>query len=128
MGKYLDKCCEDEWDITRGRKKIKGNQIIETEDVEEIENKNKEEYGWLAPDGTFYPVNFGSHEAWTAIYLLKLYRQGKITYEQVRRKDNGYIGDLLTDMGWILIHNPHVYDFKITRNLSKRVTNKQKEY
>lgn len=31
-------------------------------------------------------------------------------------------------MGWILIHNPHGYDFKITRNLSKRVTNKQKDY
>ena len=128
MGKYLDQCCEDAWDVIRGRKKIVGNKIIKIGDVKEVESKSKENYGWLAPDGTFYSVEFGNHQAWAAEYLLKLYREGKISYEQASRKDNGDIGDLLTDMGWILIHNPHGYDFKITRNLSKRVTNKQKEY
>lgn len=127
MGKYLDQCCEDAWDVIRGRKKIIGNKIIDIEDVEETVNK-REEYGWLAPDGTFYPVEFGNHQAWDSEYLLRLYHEGKISYEQVRCKDNGDVGDLLTDMGWILIHNPHGYDFKITRNLSKRVTNKQKDY
>lgn len=128
MGKYLDQCCDDAWDVICGRKKIVGNKIIKIEDVKEVESKSKENYGWLAPDGTFYPVEFGNHQAWAAEYLLKLYRKGKISYEQASRKDNGDSGDLLTDMGWILIHNPHGYDFKITRNLSKRVTNKQKEY
>lgn len=73
-------------------------------------------------------MEFGNHQAWASEYLLRLYREGKISYEQVRREDNGDVGDLLTDMGWILIHNPHGYDLKITRNLSKRVTNKQKDY
>lgn len=128
MGKYLDQCCEDAWDVIRGRKKIVGNKIVNIKDTEEIENKNKEVYGWLAPDGTFYSVEFGNHQAWASEYLLRLYREGKISYEQARREDNGDVCDLLTDMGWILIHNPHGYDFKITRNLSKRVTNKQKDY
>jgi hypothetical protein len=128
MGKYLDQCCDDAWDVIRGRKKIVENKIIKIEDVEEIKNKNEEEYGWLAPDGTFYSVEFGNHQVWASEYLLKLYREGKISYEQARLKDNDDAGDRLIDMGWILIHNPHGYDFKITRNLSKRVTNKQKDY
>lgn len=128
MGKILDQCCEDAWDVIRERKKIVGNKIIEIKDINCIENENQKEYGWLAPDGTFYSVEFGNHQVWAAEYLLKLYSEGKISYEQASRNDNGDVGDLLTDMGWILIHNPHGYDFKITRNLSKRVTNKQKEY
>lgn len=128
MGKYLDQCCDDAWDVIRGRKKIIGNKIVSIEEAEEIENKNKEVYGWLAPDGTFYSVEFGNHQAWASECLLRLYREGKISYEQARREDNGDVGDLLTDMGWILVHNPHGYDFKITRNISKRVTNKQKDY
>lgn len=51
MGKYLDQCCKDAWDVIRGRKKIVGNRIVNIEVAEEIENKNKEVYGWLAPDG-----------------------------------------------------------------------------
>lgn len=128
MGKYLDQCCNDAWDVIRGRKKIVGNKIIDIEGVEGIEKKSEEVYGWLAPNGKFYPVEFGNHQAWASEYLLKLYHDGEISDEQARPKDNGDVGDLLTDMGWILIHNPHGYDFKITRNLSKRVTNKQKDY
>lgn len=128
MGKVLGQCCDDAWDVIRGRKKIVGNKIINFESAKEIENKSKEVYGWLAPDGLFHPVEFGNHQAWASEYLLKLYREGEISYEQTRHEDNGDVGDLLTDMGWILIHNPHGYDFKITRNLSKRVTNKQKDY
>lgn len=128
MGKYLDQCCEDAWDVIRGRKKIIGNKIVNIEDTEETDKKNKEEYGWLTPDGTFHSVEFGNHQAWASEYLLKLYCEGKISYEQTRPKENGDVGNLLTDMGWILIHNPHGYDFKITRNLSKRVTIKQKDY
>lgn len=128
MGKYLDQCCNDAWDVIRGRKKIVGNKIIDIEGVEGIEKKSEEVYGWLAPNGKFYPVEFGNHQAWASEYLLKLYHDGEISDEQARLKDNGDVGDLLTDMGWILIHNPHGYDFKITRNLSKRVTNKQKDY
>lgn len=128
MKKYLKQCCDDAWDIICGRKKIVGNKIVNIEDTEVIKRKNKEVYGWLAPDGTFYSVEFGNHQTWASEYLLKLYREGKISYKQTIRENNGNASDLLTNMGWILIHNPHGYGFKITRNLSKRVTNKQKDY
>lgn len=127
MGKYLDQCCEDAWDVIQGRKKIIGNRIIDAEDEAVFKNSG-EDYGWLAPDGTFYPVEFGRHQEWAADYLLNLYSEGVISYEEARCKNNKDVGDLLTDMGWILIHNPHGHNFKITRNLSKRVTNKQKDY
>lgn len=29
MGKYLDQCAKDAWDVIKGRKKIIGNKIIE---------------------------------------------------------------------------------------------------
>lgn len=128
MGKFLNQCCDDAWDVIRGRKKIIGKKIFETESFKEAENKVKEEYGWLAPDGTFYPVEFGKHQAWASKYLSGLYREDRVLYERTGRKCNENVVDLLTDMGWILIHNPHGYGFKITRNLSKRVTNKQKDY
>lgn len=127
MGKYLDQCCDDAWDVICGRKKIVGNRVMKIEDVKEIENKSKENYGWLAPDGTFHPVKFGNHQAWATKYLSELYRKGEISYEQVGHK-NVYADNFLIDMGWILIHNPHRYGFKITRNLSKIVTKKQKDY
>lgn len=57
MGKYLDQCCDDAWDVIRGRKKIIGNKIVSIKDTEEIGNKDKEVYGWLATDGTFYLWN-----------------------------------------------------------------------
>ena len=82
----------------------------------------------MAPNGIFYPVEFGKHQTWAFNFLLELYRKREISYEQICLKDNSNAGDLLTDMGWILIHNPDGYDFKITRNLSKRVTGKQKDY
>lgn len=127
LEKILDQCCDNAWDVIRGRKRIIGNKIINVTNAF-VDANNEEQYGWLAPDGTFYSVEFGNHQAWAGEYLLNLYREGKISYEQARINDNGDIGGLLTDMGWILIHNPHGYGFKITRNLSKRVTNKQKEY
>lgn len=128
MRKFLEQCCNDAWDVVCGRKEIIGNRIINIEDIEKSENRREEKYGWLAPDGTFYPIESGKHQAWAAKHLSELYRRGEISYEQVRYKDNVYADNLLTNMGWILIHNPHGYDFKITRNLSKRVTNKQKDY
>ena len=73
MGKYLDQCCNDAWDVIRGRKKIVGNKIIDIEGVEGIEKKSEEVYGWLAPNGKFYPVEFGNHQACESEYHFKIY-------------------------------------------------------
>lgn len=61
MGKYLDQCADDAWEVISGRKKIVGNKIIDSEI-----KINREDYGWLAPNGEFFPVEFGNHQAWAS--------------------------------------------------------------
>lgn len=123
MGTFLDQCAGDAWEIIRGRKKIVGNRIIDCkEECEKIKNDN-EDFGWLAPNGTSYSVEFGEHQAWASQYLLNEYRKGSIEL-----KCNEEPGDKLCGMGFILIHNPHKYNFSITRDWKKRITNSQKEF
>lgn len=129
MKSVLQQCCDDAWDVIRGRKRIVGNRIIEVEQEKESEGEKKpSDYGWLSPDGTFYPVEFGKHQAWAASYLLSLYRTGKISYEQARLRNNGDAGDSLIEIGWVLIHNPSRFSVKITRDEAKRMTQFQREF
>lgn len=122
MGKYLDQCLQDAWDITRGKKKIIGNRIVLCDDSTETIRDNND-YGWLAPNGEFYSVEFGEHQAWASQYLLNKYRNGNIELECDEDPS-----DKLCEMGFILLHNPHRYDFSVTRDYKKRITNKQKEF
>lgn len=121
MGKYLDQCLKDAWDITRGRKKIVGNRIISCDSAETTRDNN--DYGWLAPNGEFYPVEFGEHQAYASNYLLNEYKKGHIEL-----KCDEDPGDKLCELGFILLHNPHRYDFSVTRDYNKRITNRQKEF
>ena len=128
MGSILDQCANDAWDVIRGRKRIIGNTIIDVQEASECVDKTETEYGWLAPDGVFYPVEFGNHQAWASEYLLRLYREDKITYEQAKIGSNQNAGDILVNMGWILIHNPSNMLIKVTRNESKILTKSQKDF
>ena len=112
----LNKCANDAWDIIQGRKKIVRNKIIS--------NTDKEIYGWLAPDGKFYESDFGEHQTWASEYLLKEFKNGNIEDLFVHHNP----GDKLTEMGWILIHNPSGFQLSITRDKSKRITIKQKDF
>lgn len=127
MGKFLDQCCKDAWEVIRGRKRIVGNKIIDVKQEPDVEEKSPE-YGWLSPKGEFYPVGFGSHQAWAADYLLDLYRNNKISYGEARAEDNGNAGDLLTGKGWILIHNPSRQHIEISKDESIKETKQQKEF
>lgn len=111
----LNKCMNDAWDIVQGRKKIVRNKIIS--------NNDKEMYGWLAPDGTFYPVDFGNHQDWASKYLLEQFRN-----ENIDLKCGENPGDKLCEMGFILLHNPHGYNFSVTRDIRKVITKKQKDF
>ena len=131
MGSILDQCANDAWDVIRGRKKIVGNAIVDIdikEEEKEYIKKTETEYGWLSPDGRFYNVEFGNHQAWASEYLLRLYREDKITYEEAKIEANQNAGDVLVNMGWILIHNPSNMLIKVTRNESKTITKSQKEF
>lgn len=129
MKSVLEQCCDDAWAVIRGRKRIIRNKIIDVEQSSEAEEEvNMSDYGWLSPDGTFYQVEFGNHQAWASYYLLSLYRDGKISYEKAKLRNNGDAGDSLIEMGWILIHNPSRLSIKITRDETKRMTQSQMEF
>lgn len=121
MGKYLEQCANDAWEVISGRKKIVGNKIVDCK-IDDKRTKT-EDYGWLAPNGFFYPSDFGEHQAWASQYLLNERRKGDIEMEPGTDP-----GDKLSQMGFILIHNPNGYNFSITRNHEKRITNKQREF
>lgn len=118
MGKYLDQCADDAWEVISGKKKIVGNKIIDSEI-----KINREDYGWLAPNGEFFPVEFGNHQAWASKYLLDEYRRGNLELSCGKNP-----GDKLCEIGFILIHNPHGYHLSITRDSSKRITLRQKDF
>lgn len=114
MGKYLDQCAKDAWDVIKGRKKIIGNKIIECNLTDKNIESQEENYGWLAPNGTFYSVEFGNHQAWASQYLLNEYRNGNIELECDEDP-----GDELCELGFILLHSPHKYDF-LSQEIIKR--------
>lgn len=125
MGKYLEQYSKDAWDVIKGRKKVIGNKVIEVSPMEDTEeNKEKTEYGWLSPDGTFYPVEFAKHQVWASNYVLKLCKNEDISFDEAPKSD---AGDWLVDRGWVLIHNPYK-TLKITRNPVGRLTKSQKEF
>lgn len=121
MGYFLNQCSSDAWDVIQGRKKIVGNKIILYKNVKEKVDTN--EYGWLTPDGTFYPVEFGKHQEWASKYLLKEFQNGNIDL-----KCGEDPGDKLCEMGFILLHNPYGYNFSVTRDIRKVITRKQRDF
>ena len=56
--------------------------------------------------------------------LIEKYIDGNI--EELSIGENP--GDILINKGWILIHNPSGFQLHITRNISKRMTLKQKDF
>jgi hypothetical protein len=116
MGAFLNQCCEDAWEVIRGRKKIVGRSITDFQDKEKSETQ--QEYGWLSPNGKFYPVEFGGHQSWASQYLLK---EGDL------KEEDPCAGDILIERGWILLHNPCLNNIQVTKS-NKNYTKKQKDF
>lgn len=128
MASVLQQCCGDAWEVIQGRKRIIRNRIIDVDkDFDQEEDSESTDYGWLSPKGEFYPVEFGKHQAWSADYLLSLYRDGKISYDKAKISSEN-ASDLLIESGWILIHNPSRNRIEISKNESKTETKPQKEF
>ena len=119
----LNQCAKDAWDIIQGRKKIVENRIVDCDPEIDEQKQENTDYGWLAPNGKFYPVEFGNHQAWASQYLSDEYGNGNIESKCVDDPS-----DRLCEMGFILIHNPHGYNFSITRNYNKRITTRQEDF
>lgn len=122
LGDILYQYASDALDVISGRKKIIGNEIVSCKNNELKEIINQD-FGWLAPNGKFYPADFGEHQAWASKYLLEQYKNGKIDL-----KINEEPGDVLCKMGFILLHNPYRYNFSVTRDCSKIITKRQEDF
>lgn len=90
--------------------------------IERMNSDTEDDYGWLAPDGTFYPVEFASHQSWAWKKLMEL---GAIEKYDLNA---GNAGDKLVEMGWALLHNPGMGTAFVTSSDAKPLTKKQKDF
>lgn len=87
-----------------------------------IENEFEDNYGWLAPDGTFYPVKWGDHQSWA-------YKRAKKDYpDEAPKFPDCASGDILIRHNWILLHSPSMGVAKPQRDYTKRITKKQSDF
>lgn len=86
-----------------------------------------EDYGWLEPGGTFYPVSFGCHQGWAAEYCKKHFPEFK---EGLRKGTHHFdtAGDWLRDRGWVLLHNPGMGLARPTCASDRRLTKAQRDF
>lgn len=82
---------------------------------------DEEDYGWLAPDGTFHAVEWGDHQQWADDYLQE--HLDEDDYWEI-----GHAGDYLTKHHWILLHNPAQGLARPTMDPSHNPTKAQREF
>lgn len=87
-------------------------------------SNTKDDYGWLEPSGVFHPVEWGDHQEWANLWMLK-----NLSEDEYLEYDNASLaGDYLTGKGWILLHNPSQGIAFVTRSEECRLTKAQKEF
>lgn len=89
-----------------------------------IQNERNDDYGWLAPDGTFHSVDQGEHQSWAYMWL-KDHNPTAISDDIY---DIDKAGDVLIQKGWILLHNPTRGTAHVTQDETKHITKAQREY
>lgn len=101
------------------------------------EKHSTEDYGWLAPDGTFYEVEWGNHQEWANNYLKEHLSEEEqkaalieINMFGMTKSGTDIMGaaDYLVRRGWVLLHNPSHGIAVPTRNPLKRYTKAQQEF
>lgn len=101
------------------------------------EKHSTEDYGWLAPDGTFYEVEWGNHQEWANNYLKEHLSEEEqkaalieINVSGMTKSGTDIMGaaDYLVRRGWVLLHNPSQGIAIPTRNPLKRYTKVQQEF
>lgn len=97
------------------------------------------DYGWLEPNGTYHPIEWGAHAKWAADYLDEHYPfipgpdgcYAELYYRNGPNGEREYInnGDVLVySLGWILIDNPTQGLGRHTCRPDKPMTKAQKEF
>lgn len=92
------------------------------------------DYGWLEPDGTWHPVEWGLHSEWAATWLdehMPFAENPKIYWRIDAAGNRHHItnGDVLVfSLGWILLDSPWKGLAKPTSDPSREMTKAQKEF
>lgn len=100
----------------------------------ESEDQNDDGYGWLEPDGTWHPVEWGEHAKWAGEWLNENmpYTKHPEIYWKVDKNGKKHSitdGDVLVfSLGWILMDSPCYAFAKPTMNPEKDMTKAQKEF
>lgn len=93
--------------------------------IKRMKSETDDDYGWLEPNGSFHPVEFGMHEKWANDHVMECFSD-----EYKKKRADRYIsyGDFLANRGWVLLHNPcQGIAIPITAQ-GKRYTKAQKEF
>lgn len=80
-------------------------------------------YGWLAPSGKFYPVEWGDHQKWARDFLRK---EVGGRFRDMSDQERNFPGDVLVERGWVLLHNPALGIPVVTN--TRRLTKAQREF
>ena len=80
------------------------------------EEYDANEYGWLSPEGKFYPVEWGHHTSWSDEYV-----------ENLHLPEYQESSDYLQKNKWVLLHNPMQGPALIHYNVD-RLTKRQREW
>lgn len=96
------------------------------------EEHTTEDYGWLAPDGTFYAVKWGNHQEWAQQYIEEHFPEAAEDDETDMQVhcNIGLIGagDYLAEKGWVLLHSPSQGIAEPTKDPRRNYTKAQKEF
>lgn len=96
--------------------------------LQHIKDQRDDDYGFLFPDGTFYPVSWAEHNNWAYEWLLK----NDPEFKRKDRNDPGLItntADYLCDNHHVvLLHSPYQGIAEVTKNENHRLTKRQRQY
>lgn len=111
-----------------------GNPMLDSfmERMMDEEEHTTEDYGWLAPDGTFYAVDWGNHQEWAQRFIEESFPEMAEDDEMDMQThcNIGLIGagDYLAERGWVLLHSPSQGIAEPTKDPRRNYTKAQKEF
>ena len=101
----------------------------------EYENTDTEDYGWLDPDGNFYPVEWCHHDEWAREYLEEHYpfdnKYAHLYWKTDENNQRQHItaGDVLIySLHWALLDNPYRGLANLQHDPARELTKAQKEF
>lgn len=115
------------------KKPDKDSSLI-TSSLTRMKTEQDDDYGWLAPDGTYYPVKWGEHDEWAHNYCIEHYPFDKYEHMYYKIDSNGnqrqYFNRefLIYVRHWVLLHSPGQGIAKPTHDPARRMTKAQKEF